>query len=502
MKTLTRKTKSVTPARRLVVGLHKHVLKKTGCLEENFLDLSDSYKDGHWKMLPAGTENVYSYDESRVGAKYPYTTFVGLQMYLMKYFTGVVVTQNDIDEAVEDAKLHFGQDLFNRIMWEKIVNVYGGKLPLVIRAVPEGTSVPVGNVLFTIRTSVDDPILAPLTNYVETILTHVWQASNVATISRDIRVFFEKALEQSAETKDLLPFMLHDFGFRGVSSVESAGLGGVGHLVNFMGTDTKIALRYARRYYGVRMAGYSVPASEHSVMTALGEAGEFDTIRRLIKEFPNGILSLVFDSFNIERAIKEYLVRLKTDVLARDGKLVIRPDSPRYKGDTAASQIVWIAEELEKIFGSTKNKKGYKVLNPKIGIIYGDGLNADEIKEAVIALMKNGFSADTCVYGMGGGLLQKHNRDTQRNAFKCSAQKRNGKWVDVQKKPLDMTKASKKGILKLVRHEGAHGATLITVPENDPRQDELVEVFRDGEIVKAWTWDEVKANARIRLLGE
>ena len=464
---------------------------KTGCVNENFCLLTDSYKEGHWKMLPKGTQSVYSYFESRNGAKYPFTTFFGLQMILMKYFVGVVVTQKDIDEAELFCNNHFGIPLFNRPMWEKIVNVYGGKLPLCIKAVPEGVSVPINNVMVTIENTDDD--CAPLTNAIETILTHLWHPSNVATISKDLKDFMKKAFEQSADTNSLLPFMLHDFGFRGVSSVESAGLGGAGHLVNFMGTDTIIAITYTQRYYGAGMTGFSVPASEHSVMTALGEKGELEMFRNLIEEFPNGILSIVSDSYNIERVIKEYLPLLKKNIVARNGKVVIRPDSPRWKGDTAAAQVVWIARELENIFGCSINTKGYKILNPKIGIIYGDGLKPNEIKETIEALLNSGYSAETCVYGMGGGLLQAHTRDLQRSAFKCSAQKRDGKWYDVCKTPLDTTKISKKGRLKLVRQNN----TLITVNESDPREDVLQVVFENGEMVKTWNWDEVRKNTEI-----
>lgn len=460
--------------------------------KENFVLLTDSYKIGHASMYPVGTENVYSYFESRKGAKYPYTVFFGLQMYLKKYFEGVVVTQKDIEEADAFCKAHFGMDIFNRKMWEKIVKVHGGKLPLEIKAVAEGTPVPVNNVMVTVRAT--DKDCAPLTNVIETILTHLWHSSNVATISRDIKVFLNDMFERTAETKNLLPFMLHDFGFRGVSSIESAGMGGAGHLVNFMGTDTIVGITYAQRYYNAGMAGYSVPASEHSVMTSLGEDGELDMVRRLIQKYPTGILSVVSDSYNIERAIRNYGTVLKREILERDGKFVVRPDSPRFEGDKACDQIVWIAQQLELYFGSTVNKKGYKVLHPKVGIIYGDGLSVEEIKESVVALVKAGFSAETCVFGMGGGLLQKHNRDTQRNAFKCSAQYRDGKWVDVQKKPLDITKASKKGILKLVKDD-VNG--LVTVGENDVREDLLQTVFLNGKIVKEYTWEEVTNNAKV-----
>jgi nicotinamide phosphoribosyltransferase len=485
---------------RLLLAAPKLGLEKTGCMNENLLLLSDSYKESHWMMLPEGTQKVYSYFESRKGAEFPYTVFFGLQMTLKKYLAGIVITQSDIDSADKFCKEHFGMDIFNRKMWEKIVNVYGGKLPLKIKAVPEGFPVSIGNVMMTVENTDDD--CAPLTNFVETLLTHVWYSSNVATISRDLKMYLKRAFEISSDNPTALNFMLHDFGFRGVSSVESAGIGGAGHLVNFMGTDTIIAITYAQRYYGAGMAGFSVPASEHSVMTSLGEVGELEMIRSLLKKFPKGIISIVSDSYNIKRVVSEYLPALKAEIMARDGKVVIRPDSPREKGDTAAAQVLWLANSLYEFFGGNVNTKGFKVLNPHLGLIYGDGLSPAEIKDCIKALVLAGFSAETSVYGMGGGLLQKHNRDTQCSAFKCSAQLRNGKWIDICKKPLDITKASKAGRLKLVWGQGSHGALLTTVPESDPRPDVLVTVFENGEIVKNWTWEEVRANAEIKTLEE
>lgn len=478
------------------------IKKKVQLDRENFILLTDSYKLTQWPMYPDGTENISSYFESRPGAKYPYTVVFGLQMILKRYFTGVVVTKEDVDLAEAFSDAHFGVKCFNRKMWDRIVNVHGGKLPIRIKAAPEGLPVPTNNVLFYVEAT--DDKCAALVSPCETIITHFWHPSNVATISRDLRVFMSKHFDKTVDEDQLflLAFMLHDFGFRGVSSVESAGMGGSGHLVNFMGTDTIIGITYAQRYYKAGMAGFSVPASEHSVMCSKGKKGELEMIVRLIEKYPKGILSVVSDSYSIVKVLTEYLPLLKDTILAREGKFVVRPDSPRFKGDKACDQVLWIAQELEKTFGSTVNKKGYKILNPKVGIIYGDGLSVEEIKECVELLVANGWAASTCVFGMGGGLLQKHNRDTQRNAFKCSAQYRDGEWVDNQKQPLDITKASKKGRLKLVWEVGAHGKTLTTVPIEDPREDVLVTVFENGSMVKEWTWDEVKANALTKLIGE
>lgn len=464
----------------------------------NITLLTDSYKLNHHKMYPRGIENIYSYFESRKGAKYPFTCFFGLQVYLKKYLEGVVVTQEDIDEGVEFAKEHFmGDNLYNKNMWQHIVDAHGGKLPLRIKAVPEGTCVSINNVLMTVQ--VTDEKCASLTNFFETILTHVWHGSNVATISKYVKDILKMFFDQSVDEEDywLIDYMLHDFGFRGVSSLESAGIGGLGHLVNFKGTDTLIAINYGRQYYNTReMIGSSCVASEHSVMTALGKDGEFDVVDRLIRQYPTGILSVVSDSYSIENAIKEYGTTFKDCILARDGKFVVRPDSPRFEGDTPEDQVLWITEELGKYFDYTMNKKGYKVLNPKVGVIYGDGINDEDIKNILLKLENNGWTASTCVYGMGGGLLQKHNRDTQRNAFKCSANKINGIWQDVYKDPQDKSKTSKRGRLRLNKDQNGGYRTVRQDGLNDSlAKNELVTVFENGVITKEYTFEEVRKNA-------
>jgi len=460
--------------------------------EENLALLTDSYKEAHHQMYPDGTGNIFSYYEARDGAQFPETVFFGLQAYLKKYFVGPVIGNDDVTDAEDFCRDHFmGLELFNRKAWDRIVNVHGGRLPLRIRAVPEGTPVPISNVMMTVETT--DPECAPFTNLFETMLTHIWYPSNVATISRHVKGQLKAALDQSCDHDAALPFLLHDFGFRGASSVESAGMGGMAHLVNFQGTDTIVGVRYAQRYYGAGMAGFSVPASEHSIATALRDEGELDMVRRLIRQYPTGILSHVSDSYDIDAAIDAYGTDLKEDILGREGKFVVRLDSPRYEGETAAEQVVWAAGRLAHWFGTETNGKGFKVLNPKVGLLYGDGLSYNEIIDCANALVAAGFAADTCVYGMGGGLLQKHNRDTQRIAFKCAAQWRDGKWEDVFKQPKDPSKASKRGRLKLIRDDG----TFRTVREDEPGDDELVTVFENGELVKEWSFDEIRQRAEL-----
>lgn len=463
----------------------------------NLILKTDSYKVGHWGMYDSiDIKTIYSYFEARKGAKFSETTFFGLQ-YFLKQLEGIVVTRAHITEAKEFVKLHLGnEELFNEDMWTYIIDNLGGKLPLVIRAVPEGMNIPEGNVLMTIENT--DPRCAALVNHFETLLTHIWYTSTVATQSKEIKKILKTFLDETSDKPGHLQFQMHDFGERGVSSMETAGLGGMAHLVNFMGTDTIEGVLYAKKTYGEPMAGYSVVASEHSVMTSRMEEGEFDVLKILLEKYPKGILSLVLDSYDIDSAVLHLTTEFLPLVKSREGKVVIRPDSGK-----PIDVTLRLFKILEETLSSeiTLNSKGYKCLPDYIGMIYGDGLDIEMIQKILIALKEHNWASDNIVFGMGGGLLQKVNRDTQRFAFKCSAnQTSDGVWHDVYKNPIDArkggeTKASKKGKLKLINHN----SVFMTVRQDDPEyidyQDLLVEVFRDGEIKKLFTFQEIRQNA-------
>jgi len=450
------------------------------------IEAVDSYKLGHYNQYQDDTEAVYSYFESRNGAQFDETVFFGLQALIKKYLIGVVVTQEDVDEAAKVAAIHFGNpDIFNKKGWEYIVNECDGKLPLRIRAVPEGTPVTINNVLMTVENT--DPNCYWLTNYVETLLTQVWYPCNVATLSRHVKKMMKKYLEDTAETLDALPFMLHDFGCRGATTMEAAQIGGMAHIVNFMGTDTVPALTGAMRFYNAEVCAFSVPATEHSVMTALGPEGECDIFEQLLDKYPTGILSVVGDSYDIFNAAEHIVgTSLKDRILERDGVFVLRPDSGEL-----VSTVLRLLEILGRKFGTTENAKGYKILNPKVKILWGDGLDYTMIEGIMWAMKKERWSIENIVFGMGGGLLQKHNRDTQRNAFKCCAQKRDGVWYDIFKDPLDKSKVSKRGKLGLKEVNGK----FVTVEEKD---NELLQtVFENGELVTEYTFNQVRANAAV-----
>jgi nicotinamide phosphoribosyltransferase len=463
----------------------------------NLILSTDSYKQTHWKMYPPGTEYVYSYYEARKGAKWDHTVFFGLQSILER-LAGVAVTQADLDEAAAIAEVHFGDPAtFNRAGWQHIINVHGGRLPLEIRAVPEGKRIPNSNVLMTVVNT--DPECFWLTNYVESYLTHVWYPSTVATLSHEVKRNLVNYLRVQGSDPNMVNFMLHDFGYRGATTDAAAAIGGAAHLVNFMGTDTLPAMALAMKSYSADLnsLAFSVPATEHSVMTALGREGELDVLDQIISQYPSGILSVVADSYNIYDFVKAVVDR-KDQILDRGGRFVVRPDSITAKHETPEALTLWIVEALWDGFGGTYTPANFRVLNDQVRVLWGDGIDSEGINSIVYHLHQNGYAAENMVFGMGGGLLQKVNRDTQRFAFKSSAQYRDGAWHDVQKDPLDPSKASKAGRLMLIHPVGERYRT---VRKDDLRdadrgyEDLLETVFLNGEIVRHQNFSDIRANA-------
>lgn len=458
-------------------------------------ELTDAYKMTHWMQYPKGTTTIYSYLESRGGA-FPELVFFGLQYYLKRYFEGRVITNESIDAAIKDAEEIFGYKYFNEDGFRYIANELDGRLPIEIRAVPEGTVVPTKNVLMTVRNT--DPRCAFLTNYFEGLLEMVWYPSTVATLSREVKREIQGWATKAGER--VSPVHLNDFGFRGASSVESAGIGGMAHLVNFLGSDTVPGKMFANRYYSANMSKtptmLSVYATEHSVVTSYGEENECTAYKSIIDNAPDtAIVSLVVDAYDTMRAVEQFIgTDLKHHVLIRDGKVVIRPDS----GDPK-----WVAvevlEALWNAFGGSTNARGYRVLDPHVSVIYGDYISLDMIREIMYEVVqKHRFAPSNIVFGMGGALLQKVNRDTMSFAFKCSAVEIDGAWHDVYKRPVsDMRKASKRGKLALVRN----GDGFFTVPQISDiakaSPDVLQTVFIDGRVIRETTFDAVRALAEI-----
>ncbi|TAM96614.1 MAG: nicotinate phosphoribosyltransferase [Rhodanobacteraceae bacterium] len=470
-------------------------------LARNLILDTDSYKASHWLQYPPGVDATFFYLESR-GGVYERTLFFGLQSILKEYLSRPVTAV-----MVEEAKTFFAAhgEPFNEAGWRHIVDEHAGKLSLRIRAVPEGMVVPTHQALMTVESTCPDCFWVP--SYVETLLMRVWYPVTVATISwhvkQTIREFLDKTSDDAAAQ---IPFKLHDFGSRGVSSAESAALGGMAHLVNFKGTDTVLGVLAAREYYGEAMAGFSIPAAEHSTITAWGKDRELDAYRNMLRQFakPGAIVACVSDSYDLFHAIEAmWGGALREEVINSGATLVVRPDS----GDPA-EVVHRTLSMLNAAFGSTVNAKGYRVLN-HVRVIQGDGVNPDSIRLILERITHARYSADNIAFGMGGALLQKLDRDTQKFALKCSAARIAGKWTDVYKDPVtDHAKASKRGRLTLVRHREHGTFKTVALPDGAIAgdtamfgrgwEDAMTTAWEDGELMRDWSFAEVRARSEGR----
>lgn len=456
--------------------------------EKNPILNTDSYKASHWLQYPKGATTSFAYIESR-GGVYPETLFVGLQAYIKKYLQRRV-TLKDIQEAKEFFAEH--GEPFNEAGWRHIVEKHGGALPLRIKSVREGTVVPTHNVLVTVENT--DPECFWLPSYVETqLLRAVWYPTTVATISRSIKQAIMPYMKSSCDNLDGIGFKLNDFGARGVSSFESAELGGMGHLVNFKGTDNVPACGLIRDYYRTRlMPGFSIPAAEHSTITSWGRFHEADAYSNMLEVYgKNGILAVVSDSYDIFHAVENiWGEELRQKVIDSGAILVVRPDS----GDPV-SVVLRVVQILDKKFGHTVNSKGFKVLN-HVRVIQGDGINEQSIDAILMVLLAHGYSADNVNFGMGGALLQGCNRDTQKWAMKTSAMEVNGAWIDVFKDPItDQGKKSKRGRLMLYKDAATGKFFTDRIGMYSDRCEALETTYENGQLLINQTWEDVLATA-------
>ncbi|MCW3836595.1 nicotinate phosphoribosyltransferase [Sphingomonas canadensis] len=459
----------------------------------NFILATDSYKQSHFLQYPPEARAISAYVEARPNPFSDRLIFFGLQPYLIGML-GTPVTAADVDEAEAVCAAH--GEPFNRAGWDAIVTRHGGMLPLEIRALPEGTVAPAGVPLVEVVNT--DPAMPWLTTFVETaLLRAVWYPTTVATLSARCRAIIRAGLERTSDDPEgQLPFKLHDFGARGVSSGESAGLGGMAHLVCFQGTDTMEALAAARRWYGAEMAGFSIPAAEHSTMTSWGRARETAAYANMLDRFdgPGKIVAVVSDSYDLDHAVSGiWGEALREKVLTRQGVLVVRPDS----GDPVETPARTV-EALWARFGGSVNAKGFRVLDPHVRVIQGDGMNLDSIARLIDRLIGKGFAIDNIAFGMGGGLLQSTTRDTLRFAMKADAMQDDaGIWHDVSKSPAtDPGKGSKAGRQAVVR--GADGRLEARrLDACAPGEDLMTPVWRNGELLVRHDFEAVRARAAL-----
>ena len=486
-------------------------------LRVNPLVQTDSYKVSHSSCYPENMDFMFDYVEARKGGKYKESVFFGLQMFIKEYLENPF-TQEDIDEAVEFYNMHFppvyANEIFDREMFQYILDEYSGYFPVKIKAVPEGTVIPEGNVLCTFECN--DPKAASIVSFLETMATsYIWYGTTVATNSYQMKKIIKRYGEMTADTLDFLPFALHDFGARGVSP-GAQGIGGAAHLVNFMGSDNLEAVYKAQKLYGVAegLPGYSIPATEHSVMSSEGRYGEMKVAERVFDTYAKegGMIAMVNDTYNMENHIKQFSKIFKEKYLNTGVRWITRPDSG-YPPEMVVKALDILWDEFVvgdfNFDGTCNNEKGFKMLPDYVRVIQGDGIDIDMIELVLEAVKEAGYSTENVAFGSGGGLLQKVDRDTLRFAMKASYIEIDGKGKELFKEPNTQTgsynKKSKKGKVGLYKdYEGRY--LTMTEQERDnlktwPFQD-MLEVVYDGSnnrlrLAKFYTFDEVRANAKI-----
>lgn len=479
----------------------------------NPLLLTDGYKVDHRRQYPEGTSLVYSNltpRKSRIEA-IDEVVFFGLQYFLKKY-------------VIEGFNTHFFQRPKAEVMaqYARRINNYLGEnqvgtahiealhdlgyIPMVFKALPEGSRVPMKVPMFTMYNTL--PEFFWLTNYFETLLsTSVWLPCTSATIARQYRLMLDRFAAETSSIPEFVTWQGHDFSMRGLGCVEAGMTSGAAHLLSFTGTDTIPAIDFLEAYYGANsdqeLVGGSVAATEHSVMCMGTLSGEFETFKRLVTDvYPSGIVSIVSDTWDLWRVLTDFLPRLKEHILNRPGKVVIRPDSgdpsdilcgnPAGKTEAERKGVV---ELLWDTFGGQTNSKGYRELAPQIGAIYGDSITLTRVDDICNRLKNKGFASTNVVFGIGSYTYQSNTRDTFGFAMKATYGEVNGEGRDIFKDPVtdDGTKKSAKGLLQIYRDPATGRYALKDqCTWEEEKSGALQEVFRDGRLLNEQTLTEVR----------
>ncbi len=468
----------------------------------NPLLYTDGYKVDHRRQYPENTTLVYSNwtpRKSRIEGVEE-VVFFGLQYFIKKYILEDFA-KNFFQKSKEEICKKYARRI-NNYLGENQVGIAHiealhdlGYLPMVIKALPEGVSVPIRVPMFTMYNTLPDFFW--LTNYFETLLsTTVWMPCNSATIAKQYRKILDTYANETSSIPEFVDWQGHDFSMRGMAGLEAAVVSASGHLLSFTGTDTIPAVDFLEEYYNANsdteLIGGSVAATEHSVMCMGTNSGEEETFKRLITEvYPNGIVSIVSDTWDLWKVLTEYLPNLKEEVLARNGKVVIRPDSgdpvdiicgnPNGKSIEEKKGVV---ELLWDIFGGNTNDKGFKELDAHIGAIYGDSITLGRATQICERLKEKGFASTNVVLGIGSFTYQYNTRDTFGFAMKATYGEVNGEGREIFKDPItdDGTKKSAKGLIKIEKENGAY-KLVDQVSWEEEKQGELREVFRDGKLL-------------------
>jgi len=482
----------------------------------NPLLLTDGYKLDHRRQYPEGTTLVYSNwtpRKSRIEGIDEVVLF-GLQYFIKKYI-------------LEDFETHFFRQPKEKVIkeYQRRVNNYLGEnqvgtehiealhdlgyIPMVIKSLPEGSKVPLRLPMFTMYNTLPDFFW--LTNYFETLVSAVvWQPCTSATIAKQYRILLDQYANETSSAPDFVQWQGHDFSMRGMGGIESALISAAGHLLSFQGTDTIPAIDFLEKYYCANsdeeFIGGSVAATEHSVMCMGTLEDELGTFRRLIEDvYPQGIVSIVSDTWDLWKVLTEYLPQLKELIIRRNGKVVIRPDSGDPvniicgdldgKDDNERKGVV---ELLWDTFGGKVNEKGYKELIPQIGTIYGDSITIERAKMICERLKEKGFASTNVVLGIGSYTYQYNTRDTFGFAMKATYGEVRGVGREIFKDPItdDGTKKSAKGLIQIVKEDGKY-RMLDQVDWEKEKQGELKEVFRDGKLIQEHHINQIRDTIKI-----
>lgn len=501
---------------------------------------TDGYKTGHHLMYPEGTNLVYSNFTPRSvkympeGAK---DIVVFGTQYVVKYIHDLYrdnFFSQPKDKVCADVKTYLSSYLgtdYDISHFEALHDL--GYLPIEVKGLDEGTIIDARIPILTIKNTL--PEFFWLVNYLETLISSLlWKPMHSASIALGFRKILDSyALKTDKGGAGIVDFQGHDFSMRGMQHPESAISSGLGWLSSFKGTDTIPTLQAADYYYNSKDAGFSVNATEHAVMTAYGKETEIEGFKRLLNLFPTGILSIVSDSFDLWKVCTEYMVELKDDIMSRDGKVVIRPDSGNptdilcglenksgcdiierdgikhlkdyqtsLTKEVSEPEIKGVIELLWDVFGGTINEQGYKVLDPHISTIYGDSISIERAEEICERLELKGFASTNVVLGCGSFSLSLASRDSQGSAVKATYVEVNGEGREIFKDPVtdDGTKKSAKGLLQVYRTEGAHGYSKPQLKDQCTWEEEsqglLTTVYKDGKLIKETTLEEIRGRVR------
>jgi nicotinamide phosphoribosyltransferase len=481
----------------------------------NPLLLTDGYKVDHRRQYPTGTTLVYSNwtpRKSRIDG-IDDVVFFGLQYFIKKYILQDFETyffsqpkEKVIAEYSQRINLYIGP---NQVGTKHIEDLHDlGYIPMVIKALPEGASVPMRVPMFTMYNTL--PEFFWLTNYFETLVSAViWMPCTSASIAKQYRKVLDKFALQSSSIPEFVDWQGHDFSMRGMAGIEASVSSASGHLLSFTGSDTIPAIDFLEQYYNANAAqeliAGSVSATEHSVMCMGTMHDEIGTFHRLICDvYPHGIVSIVSDTWDLWKVLTEYLPALQTEILARNGKVVIRPDSGdpidiicgNANGKTTAEQK-GVIELLWDIFGGNINDKGFKELDSHIGAIYGDSITIDRATKICERLMQKGFASTNIVLGIGSYTYQYNTRDTFGFAMKATYGEVNSAGREICKDPItdDGTKKSAKGLLKIELENGKY-KLVDQVNWEEENQGELKEIFRDGKLLVDHSLAEIRQRIR------